>query len=119
MLRLFADKDEISVVEDQQGTPTNANDIAKAIVDIIKTEVKTPGIYHFTNAGKTTWFGFAEAIKELTNSEIKINPIPSSAYPTPAKRPAYSVLDTSKIKDVYGVKVPDWKESLKDLLKNN
>ncbi len=117
MLRLFADKDEISVVNDQKGTPTNANDIAKAILKVVQSEKKTPGVYHFTNAGETTWFGFAEAIKELSNAEIKINPIPTSEFPTPAKRPAYSVLDTSKIQEVYGVECPQWKDSLKLLLK--
>ena len=116
MLRLFADKDEISVVNDQKGTPTNANDIARAILKVVQTRKKTPGIYHFTNAGETTWFGFAEAIKELTNSEIKINPIPTSEFPTPAKRPAYSVLDTTKIQEVYDVECPQWKDSLKLLL---
>lgn len=113
MLRLFADKDEISVVNDQKGTPTNANDIARAILKVVQTRKKTPGIYHFTNAGDTTWFGFAEAIKELTNAEIKINPIPTSQFPTPAKRPAYSVLDTAKIQEVYDVDCPHWKDSLK------
>ena len=117
MLRLFTDKDEISVVNDQKGTPTNANDIAKAILDVIKSDKKTPGVYHFTNAGETTWFGFAEAIKELTNAEIKINPIPTSMFPTPAKRPAYSVLDTIKIQEVYGVECPQWKDSLELVLK--
>lgn len=113
MLRLFADKDEISVVNDQKGTPTNANDIARAILKVVQAKKKTPGIYHFTNAGDTTWFGFAEAIKELTNAEIKINPIPTSQFPTPAKRPAYSVLDTAKIQEVYDVDCPHWKDSLK------
>ena len=116
MLRLFADKDEISVVNDQKGTPTNANDIARAILKVVQTRKKTPGIYHFTNAGDTTWFGFAEAIKELTNAKIKINPIPTSQFPTPAKRPAYSVLDTAKIQEVYDVECPQWKDSLKLLL---
>lgn len=116
MLRLFAEKNEISVVNDQKGTPTNANDIAKAILKIIQTEQKTPGIFHFTNAGETTWFGFAEAIKKFTNSDIIIHPIPTSEFPTPAKRPVYSVLDISKIQEVYGVASPNWKDSLKSLL---
>lgn len=116
MLRLFNEKEEISVVNDQHGTPTNANDIARAILKIIQTKKKTPGIFHFTNAGETTWFGFAEAIKQLTHSKIKINPIPSSAYPTPAQRPQYSVLDTTKIQEVYGVEVPEWKASLEEVL---
>lgn len=116
MLRLFSEKDEISVVNDQVGTPTNANDIARAILKIIQSEKKIPGIYHFTNAGETTWYEFAETIKEFTQSETKINPIPTSQFPTPAIRPAFSVLDTQKIREVYQVQTPDWKESLKNLL---
>lgn len=116
MLRLFAERDELSIVSDQKGTPTNANDIANAILKIIQTENKTPGIYHFTNAGETTWFNFAEAIKELSNSNVNLKPIPTSAYPTPAKRPQYSVLDITKIQEIYGVEVIDWKESLKELI---
>lgn len=117
MLRLFAEKDEISVVNDQCGTPTNANDIAQTILQIIQTEKKTPGVFHFTNSGPTNWFEFAEAIKELTNSDIQIHPIPTKAYPTPARRPKYSVLDTTKIQEVYGVEVRDWRESLKEVLR--
>lgn len=116
MLRLFAEKDEISVVNDQHGTPTNASDIAKAIVKIIQSKKKTPGIYHFTNGGETTWYGFAQAIKNLTGSGIKINPIPSSAYPTPAERPKYSVLNSSKIQQAYGVEVPSWENALLQVL---
>lgn len=116
MLRLFSEKDEISVVNDQMGTPTNANDIAQAILKVIQSEKKFPGIFHFTNAGETSWFEFAEAIKEFTQAKIKINPIPTSQFLTPAKRPAFSVLDTQKIQEVYQVQTPDWKESLKNLL---
>ncbi len=119
MLRLFKEKEEISIVDDQIGTPTNANDIAETLLEIIRNKTKTPGIYHFTNAGKTTWFGFAEAIKDFTHSAIKINPIPTSAYPTPAKRPMYSVLDKTKIVETYGVKVKDWRESLEGVITKN
>ena len=116
MLRLFKEKDEISVVNDQIGTPTNANDIAQAIIKVIQTKNKIPGIYHYTNSGQTTWFEFAQAIKEITNSPIKINPIPTKSYPTPAERPKYSVLDTTKIVEVYGVELVDWKESLEKII---
>lgn len=115
MLRLFKEKDEISVVNDQSGTPTNANDIAKAIVKVIQTK-KKPGIYHFTNGGETTWFGFAKKIKELTDSDIKISPISSLQYPTPAERPKFSVLNTSKIREVYGVEMRNWEDSLAELI---
>lgn len=116
MLKLFQEKEEINVVNDQKGTPTNANDLAKAIIKIIKNNDKKYGIFHFTNSGETNWFEFANAIKNLTKSEIKINPIHSSAYPTLAKRPLYSVLNTEKIKTKYKVKTPEWKVSLKELL---
>lgn len=116
MLKLFQEKKEINVVNDQKGTPTNANDLAKAIIKIIKNPDKKYGVFHFTNSGETNWFEFANAIKDLTKSEIKINPVPSSAYPTLAQRPLYSVLNTEKIKTQYKVETPEWKESLKELL---
>ncbi|MGI9527381.1 MAG: SDR family oxidoreductase, partial [Weeksellaceae bacterium] len=116
MLRLFKDRNEISVVNDQVGTPTNANDLAKAILHIIQSKDKPAGIYHYTNAGQTTWFDFAMKIKEVTHSAIKINPIPTSAYPTPAKRPKYSVLNTQKIQDTFGVDVPDWEDGVERVL---
>ena len=116
MLRLFAEKDEISVVNDQHGTPTNANDIAAAIIKIVQTGKKKPGIYHFTNGGETTWFGFASAIKELTEADVKIKAIPTSDFPTPAARPQYSVLETRKIQEMFGVEVRNWKDSLADVL---
>lgn len=116
MLKLFQEKKEISVVNDQKGTPTNANDLAKAIIKIIENPYKKYGVFHFTNSGEANWFEFANAIKNLTKSKIKINPVPSSAYPTLAQRPLYSVLNTEKIKTQYKVETPEWKESLKELL---
>lgn len=116
MLRLFKDKEEIGVVSDQRGTPTNANDIAAALIKIIETEPMIPGVYHYTNAGDTTWYGFAKAIKKYTDATIKINPIETSAYPTPAKRPAFSVLNHQKIQNDYQVNCPNWEESLSELL---
>jgi dTDP-4-dehydrorhamnose reductase len=112
MLRLMADKDQISVVSDQSGTPTYAADLAEAILQIISSQQWTAGIYHFSNEGNITWYDFAVAIKELSASNCKVNPIPTSQYPTPAKRPVYSVLDKSKIKKTFGITIPGWKESL-------
>jgi len=126
MLRLMSEKEEIRVVNDQLGSPTYAADLAEAILQIIRTQSNpdsrlrtpdsTPGssscIYHFSNSGITSWYDFAVEIKELTKSSCKINPIPTSQYPTPAKRPAYSVLDKTKIQQTFGVKLYDWKESL-------
>ena len=117
MLRLFIEKEEIGVINDQVGSPTNAVDLADAIAQILNQEELTYGIFNYSNEGECTWFDFASKIKELTNSTITINPIPTTAYPTPAKRPAYSLLDKSKIKTTYQIEIPNWEESLKEELK--
>lgn len=114
MISLMRSREEISVVNDQTGAPTYAPDLASAIMQIISDDRWLPGIYHYSNAGKTTWFGFAEAIKQMISSNCKINPIPSSAYPTPAQRPQYSLLNTDKIVSTYGLQIRDWKESLQE-----
>ena len=116
MLRLMKERESINVVDDQKGCPTYAADLAAAIMDIISGENLTPGIYNFSNHGIITWHQFAVAIKELSGSKCIVNPIPTSKYPTPAKRPAYSVLDTTKIRQTFNVVIPDWKESLKKCL---
>lgn len=116
MLRLMKERESINVVEDQQGCPTYAADLAAAIMQIISGENITPGIYNFSNHGIINWYQFAVAIKELTASNCIANPIPSSQYPTPAKRPAYSVMDTTKIRQTFNVVIPEWKESLKKCL---
>ncbi len=118
MLRLFNDKDSISVVADQIGSPTNAIDLADAILTIISKDDLTYGIFNYSNEGKCSWFEFAQKIKEFSNSTIEINPVPTSAYPTKAKRPAYSLLDKSKIKEVYQLDIPTWEDSLKEELKH-
>ena len=118
MLRLFNDKDSISVVADQIGSPTNAIDLADAILTIISKDDLTYGIFNYSNEGECSWFGFAQKIKEFSNSTIEINPVPTSAYPTKAKRPAYSLLDKSKIKEVYQFDIPTWEDSLKKELKH-
>lgn len=117
-MRLMNEKESINVVNDQWGSPTHAADLALAIMRIIKSDksLENPGIYHFTNSGVTNWFEFAETIKELTASNCKINPITTEQYPTAAKRPAYSVLNTSKITRTFPVAVPPWKESLERCL---
>jgi dTDP-4-dehydrorhamnose reductase len=117
MLRLMSSRPEINVVDDQVGAPTYAVDLANAILTIIgNTEKKqtgwSPGIYHYSNKGRISWYDFAVAIKELAGLQCKINPIPSSQYPTPAKRPSFSLLDTQKIREVYNIHIPDWRESL-------
>lgn len=116
MQRLMKERDSINVVSDQQGCPTYAADLAFAIMNIISGTVITPGIYNFSGHGLITWFDFAVAIKELCGFNCIVNPIPTSQYPTPAKRPAYSVLDTTKIRDTFNIVIPEWKDSLKKCL---
>ena len=118
MLRLASERDSLSVVSDQIGTPTNAVDLAECLLTII-TQHPTPntqhlyGIYNFSNEGQCSWFDFAKKIFELKKISINLQPIPTTSFPTPAERPKYSVLDKSKIKRVFGVEVSDWEESLK------
>jgi dTDP-4-dehydrorhamnose reductase len=112
MLRLMSERNEINVVNDQVGSPTYAADLAEAIMHIIHSGTWLPGIYHYANAGAISWCDFALAIKELSGSNCKVHPIPSSQYPTPAKRPMYSVFDTTKIQQAFGIALKDWKESL-------
>ena len=116
MLRLFKERDEINVVFDQYGCPTYAADLANAIMSLIgnmKEGNDLSGILNYCNEGITTWYEFAEEIKRLSNSNCKINPIPTSSYQTAAKRPLYSVLDNSKIKGILGLEIPFWKDSLR------
>ncbi len=113
MMRLMNERNELNVVADQIGSPTYAADLAKAILDIISSGKWESGIYHYSNEGKISWYEFAQAIKEITDSKAIVHPIETSQYPTPAKRPHYSLLNKSKIKTVYEVAVPEWKESLK------
>lgn len=125
MLRLMkekesgpADRHGINVVNDQFGSPTYAADLALAIMQIIASNKskENPGIYHYTNAGVTNWYEFAVAIKKITNSTCTVNPITTAAYPTAAKRPAYSVLNTIKMTSTFGLSIPGWKDSLKQCL---
>ena len=110
MMKLMSEKDEINVVNDQFGSPTYAHDLAGCILQIMTSN--PGGIYHFSNNGIITWYNFAIAIKELSGSSCKINPITTEYFPTPAKRPAYSVLDKTKIQQTFGIKLKDWKESV-------
>lgn len=112
MLRLAGERDSISVVDDQKGTPTNANDLARALIEIIKGGIKEYGIYHYSNEGEATWYTFAKKIFEINNIAIDLRPIPTSAYPIPAKRPDYSVLDKGRIKEVFGLEIREWQDAL-------
>ena len=118
MLRLTKERPELNVVSDQKGTPTYAADLAQAILSIIRYTEKEnqlhPGIYHYSNAGQTSWFNFTEKITQL--AEIKtcqVNPITTEQYPTKAARPMYSVLDKTKIKETFHLIVPEWEDSFK------
>lgn len=113
MLRLAQDRDSLSVVSDQFGTPTNAVDLADAILKIIVSGKKEYGIYNFSNEGETSWYGFAKKIFEVNNITIDLKPIPTSAYPTPATRPSYSVLSKQKIKEVFGLDIKPWDAQIK------
>lgn len=113
MIRLMNERPAINVVNDQEGSPTYARDLAKAILDLITGGQWAAGIYHYTNEGAITWYDFAVAIKRLIGSNCVINPIPGAAYPTPAKRPSYSVLDKSSFKHVFQTEIPYWESSLK------
>ena len=116
MLNLFNTKDELNVVADQFGQPTNANDLAKVIMKIIRTEEKEYGIFHFSNYPETTWFDFAQKIAELSKSKIKINPITTDQYPTPAKRPMRSTMCLDKIENSYNIEPRYWENSLEECM---
>ncbi len=122
MLRLMNERDEIKVVADQHGSPTYAPDLADAIVRFVEAQSDAYGIYHFTNSGETTWHGFASAIydrartADLVCKACEVMPISTSEYPTPAKRPAYSVLDTEKLRSELGISIPSWQDGLQRYL---
>ncbi|MFA9189964.1 dTDP-4-dehydrorhamnose reductase [Flavobacterium sp. FZUC8N2.13] len=113
MSRLMQERDSLNVVNDQIGSPTYAADLAQAIITILTHNTWQAGIYNFSNEGEISWFEFALAIQEIGGFDCEISGIPSSAYPTPAKRPAFSLLDKNKIKATFGVVVPHYKESLR------
>jgi dTDP-4-dehydrorhamnose reductase len=114
MMRLMKERQSINVVSDQQGSPTYAADLAEVIMQIISSGKWIPGIYNYSNEGNITWHDFATEIKRLVHSNCIVNPIPTDAYPTPAKRPKYSVLDKSKIIQTWRIKLKDWEISLED-----
>lgn len=116
MLSLAETHPELRVVCDQIGTPTYAGDLAEAIHAIVKHDKWVPGIYHFTDEGVASWYDFAEAIFEEAGKKVKVNPVPTTEYPTPAKRPLYSVLSKGKIKSTFGITIPYWRDSLRKCL---
>lgn len=120
IIRLAREKSEISVVSDQFGSPTNAADLAEAICEILPNlNGENTQIYHYSNEGAISWYEFAAAIVKILGFSCVIKPIKTSDYPTPAKRPFYSVLNTSKIKTDFSLKIPQWRESLEKFLNEN
>ena len=117
MQRLLQERDTISVVNDQIGSPTYAADLAQAMMDILNAEEWIPGIYNYSNEGEISWYEFVLAIQGIGGYVCEVKGIPSSSYPTPAKRPAFSLLDKSKIREMYAVSVPDYKDSLRSCMR--
>ena len=113
MLKLAQTRSELTVIYDQIGTPTYAMDLARLITFIIKNDPKAYGLYHYSNEGVASWYDFAKAVFEISQTDIKVLPVASSAFVTKAKRPHYSVLDKTKIKTALGIEIPYWRESLK------
>lgn len=117
MIRLGHERDTLGVVADQIGTPTYAHDLAAAILTAVDKGIK-PGVYHFSNEGVCSWYDFAKAIHRLAGIEdCKVSPLHTEDYPTPAKRPHYSVLDKTKIKQAYSIDIPWWEDSLEKCIK--
>ncbi|WP_431243056.1 dTDP-4-dehydrorhamnose reductase [Flavobacterium sp. P21] len=116
MRRLMQERDSINVVNDQIGSPTYAADLAQAMIDILENPKWIPGIYNYSNEGEISWCDFALSIKELGKYDCVVEGIPSSSYPTPARRPEFSLLDKKKIKETFNLNVPHYKESLKKMI---
>ena len=120
MLRLGKERDELGVIYDQVGTPTYARDLAQAILSIIQhpslNAQKSTEIYHFSNEGVCSWYDFALAIFEFSDIHCTVKPIETLDYPTPAKRPHYSLLNKAKIKNTFDITIPYWKDSLQECL---
>jgi len=115
MQRLMQERESINVVNDQIGSPTYAADLAQAMIDILEYNEWIPGIYNYSNEGEISWYEFALSIKEFGGYICNVGGISSSSYPTPAKRPEFSLLDKNKIKTVYKLNVPEYRESLKKM----
>lgn len=116
MIRLGEERDELGVIFDQVGSPTYAADLASAIMDVVEANTNGTafyGIYHYSNEGVASWYDFTRAIHEIAKVKCKVSPIKTEAYPTPAKRPHFSVMDKSKIKATFGIEISYWREALK------
>lgn len=116
MIKLGSERDSLGIISDQIGTPTYAHDLAKAIITIIDTKSDKYGVYHYSNEGVASWYDFAKAIFDYSGITVELKPIPTSQYPTPAKRPSFSVMDKTKIKENIKVNIPHWTDSLKECI---
>lgn len=112
MLRLGRERDQLGVIVDQVGSPTYAIDLANVILDIVDSGNKAYGIYHYSNEGVTSWYDFAKAVFDISNTQVILNPVKTSEYVTKAVRPAYSVMDKTKIKNTFSIQIPYWRNSL-------
>ncbi|HTR31562.1 MAG TPA: dTDP-4-dehydrorhamnose reductase [Puia sp.] len=108
MIRLMKERSAINVVDDQIGSPTYAADLASTILHIIDFPAFAPGLFHYSNEGRISWFDFAIAIRDAIGSSCTVNPIPTTQYPTPARRPNFSLLDKTRIRETYNLTIPDW-----------
>jgi dTDP-4-dehydrorhamnose reductase len=117
MLRLGAEKDELKIIADQVGTPTYAIDLAACIFTVIKNDNHQYGIYHYSNEGVTSWYDFAMGIFDISNTQVKVYPVRTSEYVTRAVRPAFSVMDKSKIKAAFNMEIPYWRKSLETCIR--
>jgi len=121
MLKLGAERDELKIIADQAGTPTYAMDLAACIMHVIESGSTAFGVYHYSNEGVASWYDFAKAIFDISGTDVTVLPIKTAEYPTKAIRPAYSVMDKSKIKQTFNIEIPYWRDSLAiciDRLKN-
>jgi dTDP-4-dehydrorhamnose reductase len=114
MLKLAKERESLSVVNDQIGSPTHALDLAEVLIKILESKSVNHGVYHFSNEGSTSWYGFAKKIFEINHIAIDLKGISTSEYPTLAKRPRYSVLDTSKIKKEFNIVIKSWEAALQE-----
>jgi dTDP-4-dehydrorhamnose reductase len=112
MLRLGSEREELKIVSDQVGTPTYAMDLAECILHIISSGKTDYGTYHYSNEGVASWYDFAKAIFDISGTKVRALPIRTAEYPTPARRPVYSVMDKSKIKRTFNIEIPYWRDSL-------
>jgi dTDP-4-dehydrorhamnose reductase len=119
MIKLGTERDSLGIIADQIGSPTYGVDLAGALLDIIASDKKAYGIYHYSNEGAISWYDFAQAIFELGNINVKVKPLKTSEYPTKATRPAFSVMDKTKIKNTFGIEIPYWRNSLKVAIQEN